>query len=217
MRTSLRARRDLLLVVLPLATGAGLVIAILTDFSLPVAIAFVAAVGLYGWWIVLRTMTTAVRRGLRRRVAIGACAGFVGTLAYDTARYGVVALFDLSFQPFHVFAVFGELFIGATAPLPAQFVVGFLYHLTNGACFGIAYALTFKRPGIVTGILWGCGLELCMALLYPSWLRIIALGEFLEVSAIGHVVYGSVLGLIVGRLVRTGSAGSGATRPVRRR
>jgi hypothetical protein len=41
-----------------------------------------------------------------------------------------------------------------------------------------------------------------MALLYPSWLRIIALGEFLEVSAIGHVVYGTVLGLSVGRLLR---------------
>jgi hypothetical protein len=35
-----------------------------------------------------------------------------------------------------------------------------------------------------------------MATLYPSWLRIQQFGEFLQVSALGHVVYGSVLGLV---------------------
>jgi hypothetical protein len=41
-----------------------------------------------------------------------------------------------------------------------------------------------------------------MATLYPAWLRIQMLGEFLEVSALGHVVYGSVLGLVAGAGVR---------------
>ena len=46
------------------------------------------------------------------------------------------------------------------------------------------------------------GLELCMACLYPQWLRIKAFHEFLEVSAFGHVVYGTVLGILTGLLLQ---------------
>jgi len=73
------------------------------------------------------------------------------------------------------------------------------YHVCNGTFFGVAYTLVFRRPTWWTGALWGIGLELCMATLYPSWLRIVMLREFLEVSAIGHVVYGSVLGLVAAK------------------
>jgi hypothetical protein len=119
----------------------------------------------------------------------------MGTLAYDAARYGTVALFDLSFQPFHVFEVFGHLFLGEQVPARAAVLVGAAYHLTNGTCFGLAYTLAVRRPGPLTGMAWGVVLELCMATLYPSWLRIQQLGEFLQVSATGHLVYGVVLGL----------------------
>ena len=40
-----------------------------------------------------------------------------------------------------------------------------------------------------------------MALLYPHWLRIVQLREFLAVSAIGHLVYGAVLGIVVRQML----------------
>jgi hypothetical protein len=66
----------------------------------------------------------------------------------------------------------------------------------NGVGLGVAYALVVKRPGPISGVLWGLGLELVMALLYPSWLRIRALEEFLTISIFGHVVYGFTLGML---------------------
>ena len=76
------------------------------------------------------------------------------------------------------------------------------YHLSNGTFFGLAYTLVFKRPWWWTGALWGVGLELVMATLYPNLLRLQMLGEFLQVSAIGHLVYGSTLGALAARGVR---------------
>jgi hypothetical protein len=140
-------------------------------------------------------------------VRAGSLGGVVATGAYDLTRYGIVALFSLSFQPFHVLRLFGELFLGPAASPGAAFGVGLAYHLSNGVTFGITYALLFRRPRPITGMVWGAALELCMALLYPSWLRIAALGEFLQVSAVGHLVYGAVLGLVVQRML-------GATIPI---
>jgi hypothetical protein len=191
----------MLLASLPAAGGAGLVAYVVAGASLPLAVATVALIGAAAWTAAMRAVSEPVRRRLRARLRAGAAAGLVATLAYDSVRYGVVALFSLSFEPFHVLPIFGRLFVGTSAPEGLAVVVGLAYHLANGIGFGIAYALIVRRPSIATGVAWGIGLELCMALLYPSWLRIVALREFLAVSAIGHVVYGGVLG---GRLARRG-------------
>ena len=37
-------------------------------------------------------------------------------------------------------------------------------------------------------------LELLMVSVYPGWLDMRALDEFLQVSVLGHIVYGAVLG-----------------------
>jgi hypothetical protein len=92
------------------------------------------------------------------------------------------------------------------------FLVGALYHLSNGTFFGVAYTLVVRRPSWWSGALWGIALELTMALLYPSWLRIQMLGEFLEVSALGHVVYGSVLGTVAARRLGRRDGPVGPTR-----
>ena len=192
-------RRRLLLAALPMATGAGLVLHILAEVSLPLAIAAFAVLGAAVWLLIVARLRPALRAALRTRLAVGAVAGLVGTIAYDAARYGTVSLFSMSFKPFHVISIFGELFIGTHAGATTTFLVGLLYHLTNGTFFGVAYTLVFARPTWWTGALWGIGLELCMATLYPSWLRIVMLREFLEVSALGHVVYGTVLGIVAGQ------------------
>jgi len=200
-------RRMVLLIGLPLAGGAGLVVHILADVSMPLAIVALAALGATVWLGVLSTASPLGRRLVYRRVGIGAIAGLVGTFAYDAARYGTVALFSFSFKPFHVLTVFGELFVGPRHPAATIFLVGLLYHLSNGTFFGVAYTLVFRRPRWWTGALWGIVLELCMATLYPSWLRMQQVGEFLQVSAIGHVVYGSVLGIVAGGLLASPGGG----------
>jgi hypothetical protein len=198
--------RRLLLVLLPVAGGAGLVAHVLVDVSLPLAFAAIAGAGGLLATVAWRRLSPPARRLLGARLRAGLVGGALGVLAYDAARYGLVALLQLSFQPFHVFEVFGRLFLGdAVSPTTAT-AAGFAYHVSNGLCFGIAYAVLVRRPGVITGMLWGIALELAMALLYPSWLRIEALSEFLTVSAFGHVIYGGVLGWVVRRrLTPTGT------------
>lgn len=149
------------------------------------------------WLSVLTLASADHRRTVAVRAKVGLPAGIVATASYDLARYGIVALFTVSFEPFHVWPIFGRLFVGEGASAGAALAAGIAYHAANGIGFAIAYALLFRRPGPLTGVAWGLGLELCMAFLYPSWLRIAALQEFLAVSALGHVVYGGVLGLAV--------------------
>jgi hypothetical protein len=200
---SIRLRLRLLLIGLPFAGGAGLVLHILAGVSLPLAIVAFACGGAVLWILLLPRLTAAARQSVRRRALIGMTGGLAGTVAYDAARYGTVALFAMSFQPFHVLRVFGEAFIGTGHSAALTFAVGAAYHLSNGVFFGAAYGLAFRRYAWWSGLLWGIGLELCMATLYPAWLRIQMLGEFLQVSAVGHVVYGSVLGLVAAHQLRT--------------
>ena len=192
-------RRRVLLIGLPMAGGAGLAMHILADLSLPLAILVFAASGAVVWLLVMKRLPARTWRAVRRRALVGVVAGAIGTVAYDAARYGIVSLFSMSFRPFHVLSLFGEAFIGHGHGEAVTFAVGALYHLSNGTFFGLAYTLVFREPAWWTGALWGIGLELCMATLYPSWLRVVMLREFLEVSAIGHVVYGSVLGVVAAR------------------
>ena len=201
-----RLRLRVLLIGLPFAGGAGLVLHILAGASLALGIAGLAVVAAAVWIVVAVHLRPEMRRTVYRRLRVGAVAGLMGTVAYDFARYGLVSVFSMSFQPFHVFSVFGELFVGPNHAAAVVFAVGLVYHLSNGTLFGIAYTLVFRRPAWWTGVLWGIGLELCMAMLYPSWLRIQMLGEFLEVSAFGHVVYGGVLGLVARALVVRGGS-----------
>jgi hypothetical protein len=196
--------RRLLLVLLPVAGGAGLVAHVLVDVSLPLAFAAIAVVGGVLATVAWRRLSPPARVLLGGRVRAGLVGGALGVAAYDAARYGIVALLQLSFEPFHVFEVFGHLFLGDDVSATTATTVGFAYHVSNGLCFGIAYAVLVRRPGVITGMLWGIALELAMALLYPSWLRIEALSEFLTVSAFGHVIYGGVLGWVVRRRLAPG-------------
>ena len=203
-------RRRVLLIGLPLAGGAALVLHILADISLPLGMLGLAVIGSAVAAFVLSRMTVAQRSAVYRRARIGAAAGLIGTVAYDLARYGTVALFQMSFKPFHVISIFGELFIGSGHSEAATFAAGFVYHLSNGTFFGLAYTLVFRRPQWWTGALWGIGLELSMATLYPRWLAVQQLNEFLEVSALGHVVYGATLGLVASAGVRRAGLDGGS-------
>jgi len=174
---------------------------VLVGISLGFAVTVLVAAAASMWVAAWRLATPAVRSRLRSRIAAGVKAGVVATAAYDACRYGVVSALAFSFEPFHVWSLYGRLFVGASTSEPVAFAAGAAYHLANGIGFALAFALVFRRPTWKLGIVWGIGLELAMAGLYPAWLRIAALGEFLTVSAVGHVVYGAVMGAGVQRLL----------------
>ncbi len=187
------------LFAVPMATGAALSINILAGIDLRLAAAALIAIGAGCWLLVVRGLGQASRRRLRHRVAVGATAGVLATAGYDLARYGLVSLASFSFQPFHVFPRFGELLLGPNAALPWLYIAGVAFHLANGIGFAIGYTLLARHPSWWSAMIFAFGLELCMALLYPSWLRITALQEFLQVSILGHAVYGLILGTVTRR------------------
>jgi hypothetical protein len=191
--------RRLLLFALPMATGAALAVNILAGLDLRLAALGLICLGAGCWALALRGLTASARAQLRHRIAVGAVAGALATASYDLARYGLVSIADFSFAPFHVFTRFGGLLLGRDAPTPWLYVAGIAFHVTNGIGFAIGYTVIARRPQWWSAMVFAFTLELCMALLYPSWLRMTALQEFLQVSILGHAVYGLVLGAITRR------------------
>jgi hypothetical protein len=143
-----------------------------------------------------------VRADLRRAVRAGLVAGLPATVAYDVTRLLLVEVANFAFRPFHAFTNFGQALLGTTAEGPWVTAVGTGFHLVNGLGFAIAYAVCFGRRGVPAGIAWAFVLEAAMVSVYPGWLGLKALDEFLQVSVAGHVVYGSVLGLVAQRMLR---------------
>ena len=198
MRT-LRPHWRIALAVLPLATGAGLVVYILSRTSLWYGIAATALIGTTAGAIVWRRSSPEMRTIIRQRGLVGIGAGLIATFAYDLSRLLLVTTFHYKFWPFDVFPIFGRLLVGVNAPRILQVATGWLYHLANGTGFGAAYMFLFPRPRILTGLIWAAVLELCMVTLYPGWLGLKALDEFLSASVLGHAAYGVVLGLAAQR------------------
>lgn len=139
---------------------------------------------------------------LLRLTLVGLAAGALGTIAYNAARAVLGALDPSPYDPFATTPIFGALLLGRTAPEPALWLAGFGFHLLNGVSFGLAYLFLFAvrtagsaRRSLLGGIGWGIFLETFQLTLYPGWLNIRTYSEFVQISFLGHVAYGSVLGL----------------------
>lgn len=200
---ALPLRIRLPLLAFPLAGGVGLMIFLLTDVSLGVAVAVVAALGLAVSAALIARLPTLGHRWIVTRFGCGAVAGLLATVAYDAARQIAALLLPATPPPADVWFLFGQSLIDADPHSAAAFIAGAIFHVANGVGFGIGFVVLFPRPTWRLGVLWATGLELVMALLYPSWLRIAALAEFLTVSAVGHLVYGLTLGLVAQNLLRS--------------
>jgi hypothetical protein len=97
----------LLLAALPLASGAALIIHVLTTISLGVALIgagiIVSGAGILAWM----RLPSIARTEIVRRAKVGLMAGFLATVAYDVSRWLIVTVFHDTFAPFHVFPIFG--------------------------------------------------------------------------------------------------------------
>jgi len=183
-----------------LASGAALVVYILT--GAPMALVLGVLVVLGGIIIGVLVWGDAERRSVWvTRVAVGVPAGLVATACYDASRWLLVEVAGFSASPFAAFPLFGQALAGGAGD-GGRTALGVAFHLLNGTAFGIAYTVWFGRRPFWTGVLFAFVLEAFMLSLYPGWLDIRSIREFTQMSVLGHLVYGTVLGLLAGGGVR---------------
>ncbi|XEC94347.1 hypothetical protein AB6A23_24015 [Paenibacillus tarimensis] len=151
--------------------------------------------------LIWRRLPAGKRGEMRRLIGYGTIAGFLATCLYDLSRFILIRVTGIQFWPFDIFGIFGKALVGEHTTGLWVSVLGVLFHLANGTGFGIAYTVAFGRKGIWGGVVWALILELAMVSVYPGWLGLKALDEFLSVSMVGHFVYGIVLGYIARRLI----------------
>jgi hypothetical protein len=186
-----------------LASGAALVVYIVSGISLRWTFAGLGLVAVSVVVLALRRMPSGRRAFVRRRIAVGAVAGLAATLAYDAVRYALVEFAGMRVRPFEAWRLFGLALTDVDLPPAAVFAAGTAFHLCNGVAFGIAFTLAFGQRGPIAGVVWALVLETFMVSLYPGWLGLKALDEFIQVSVAGHLAYGTVLGYLARSLLRS--------------
>jgi hypothetical protein len=137
------------------------------------------------------------------RLLAGLAAGLAATLAYDLYRVGVRQLLGISFDPFRVQPVFGQIITGLPTTHPAALAAGWGYHLWLGLLLGMIFAALRPRGGA----LWGAGFAALLQLgrwaMYPA---VLVAGtsdkEFFANGVVGQLVWGAVLGLVVALIAR---------------
>jgi len=164
-----------------------------------------------------------------RAVWIGLCAGLIAAVAYDVFRLPFVFAkqwgLDSVIHPMNLFKVFprfGAMVLGqpleqASYPLLTQ-IVGWLYHFSNGATFGVMYIALIgdaARRHWAWAIPFAVGLELGMLLTpYPAVFSIPITARFVIVTLAAHAIFGVGLGLSVRRLARGTPTGRPAALPL---
>lgn len=140
-----------------------------------------------------------------RGALIGAVAGLAATVAYDAFRLPFVysKAWGLSgFVPalplFKVFPMFGAMLLGISSTTLAAHVVGWVYHFSNGATFGVMFAAMVGSD--FRGRWWwatafAVGLELAMLFTpYPQAFGIKVGAAFIAATLTAHLIFGVVLG-----------------------
>jgi hypothetical protein len=157
---------------------------------------------------------------LWRAVMIGTLAGLVGAVAYDIFRLPFVfsdawglGRFGIPQMPlFKVFPRFGALILGQpleqqSYSLAAQ-LIGWAYHFSNGATFGVMFAAMYagakEAIGSVQDSVWkpiawatlmAVGIEICLlASPYTQFFGISLTTRFVVVTLTAHIIFGIGLG-----------------------
>ncbi len=139
-------------------------------------------------------------RGVRSSftwIVDGAVGGIVAAVAYDLYRL----VFVLQGAPlFKVFPRFGELLLAAEEPRWLVHLLGWSYHLSNGAALGIMFlALVPRASGGVLfwgAVVWAMFVEAVLLLTpYSTFFGLPLDGRFIFLTASAHFVFGVALGL----------------------
>lgn len=184
-----------------LASGAALATYVISGISLLAAFVILCAGGAALGSMIWARRDAAGRAEFSSCIRAGIIAGVLATAAYDLSRYVLVVWLGFEFWPFDIFNIFGRALLATNHHGWWVTMAGVCYHFANGVGFSIAYTIWCGRRGVAAGVAWAFVLELFMVTLYPGWLQLAALDEFLQVSILGHVVYGVVLGGVAKKLL----------------
>ena len=156
-------------------------------------------------------------RHVWRAVWIGLLGGLIAAVAYDVFRLPFVFAkewgIDSVVPPmelFKVFPRFGAMVLGQPIDQPAYPVgtqiVGWIYHFSNGATFGVMYLALVSnatKRHWSWAVLFALTLELAMLLTpYPSVFGIPLTARFVSITIAAHAIFGTGLGLSVRWLSR---------------
>jgi hypothetical protein len=149
---------------------------------------------------------------LWRAVLIGFAGGLLAAVSYDVFRLPFVFAKEWGISSivppiglFKVFPRFGAMVLGqpieqAHYSLTTQ-IVGWIYHFSNGATFGVMYVAMIGNPTRrhwTWAILMAVALELGMLLTpYPQVFNIPVTSRFVAVTMAAHAIFGVGLGLTV--------------------
>lgn len=168
---------------------------------------------------------------LWRAVLIGFAGGLLAAVSYDIFRlpfvfakeWGIASIIP-PMGLFKVFPRFGAMVLGQPIEqthysLTTQ-IVGWIYHFSNGATFGVMYVAMIGNPTRrhwAWAILMAVALELGMLLTpYPQVFNIPVTNRFVVVTLAAHAIFGVGLGLTVRAFARNFAAPpwtSGAIKP----
>jgi len=158
---------------------------------------------------------------LWRAVGIGLLGGLLAAVAYDVFRLPFVYSRDLGLSSivppmnlFKVFPRFGAMILGQ--PLEQDHysalaqIVGWIYHFSNGATFGVMYVAMIGNPtrkSWLWAVVMALGLELGMLFTpYPAVFGIPVALQFIAVTVAAHAIFGLGLGQSVKRLAAQSAA-----------
>jgi hypothetical protein len=149
---------------------------------------------------------------LWRAVMIGIIGGLLAAVAYDLFRlpfvfakeWGLASVIP-PMNLFKVFPGFGAMILGqpieqSSYALGTQ-LLGWVYHFSNGATFGVMYVAMIGNPSRrhwAWGVLMATALEAGMLLTpYPGVFNIAVTSHFIVVTMAAHAIFGVGLGLTV--------------------
>ena len=148
---------------------------------------------------------------LARSVIHGCLGGLMAAVAYDLFRlpfvfshsWGLDAVVP-SLPLFKVFPRFGALILGEPLEQVHYSVatqwVGWAYHFSNGATFGVLYLASIgdaSRRHWLWAVVMAVGLELRMLFTpYPAYFHIRVTRTFIAVTLSAHLIFGVVLGQV---------------------
>jgi hypothetical protein len=147
-----------------------------------------------------------------RAVCVGMFAGLLAAAAYDIFRLPFVFAkewgIDFVVPPmklFKVFPRFGAMILGQpieqNSYSSALNLLGWIYHFSNGATFGVMYLALIgdaTQRHWLWALLFSVGLELGMLLTpYPAVFNIPLTTHFVIVTIMAHSIFGVGLGLAV--------------------
>ena len=155
------------------------------------------------------------RRGdgqLWRAIWVGITGGLIAAIAYDLFRlpfvfareWGISAVVP-PMELFKVFPRFGAMVLGEPIEQAdyshTAHVVGWIYHFSNGATFGVMYLALIgdaRKRHWLWAVLFALALEFGMLLTpYPAVFAIPVTVRFVIVTVAAHAIFGIGLGLMV--------------------